>query len=157
MKKYMTVEMPDKTLWAIPTEVIARNRAEHYAYEFDGDIEESLSEDTLPLFEQDEYEITDWAVNNMNWDDVEGHAIKIERDEDPDYQAGWMKGKKSFTDDLNIEAKAVLTIKQAPSEQEGKVAITASVNFYPPAKDNAPMCHRLAIKALEALTHKGDK
>ncbi len=109
MKKYMTIKMPDNTVWAVPTEVIARNRAEHYAHEFGGCIEKSLSEDTLPLFEQDKYEITDWAANNMNWDDVEEHAIKIERDEEPNYQAGWMNGEKGFSDEAEPETKAVIT------------------------------------------------
>lgn len=51
MHKLMTVEMPDGSKWGVPVEMIARSRAAYYANEFDGDVERSLAEDTLPLFE----------------------------------------------------------------------------------------------------------
>ena len=44
MHKLMTVEMPDGSKWGVPVEMIARNRAAHYASEFDGDIERSIFE-----------------------------------------------------------------------------------------------------------------
>lgn len=89
------VEMPDGSRWRIPVEVIARNRATHYAHEFDGDVERSLNEDTGPLFESDDYEIEDWAANNMNWADVQAAAVRVA---DPrtqeNYQEGWVNGEK---------------------------------------------------------------
>jgi hypothetical protein len=42
--------MPDGSEWAYSVMDIARNRAEHYADEYGGDVERSLAEDTLPLF-----------------------------------------------------------------------------------------------------------
>jgi hypothetical protein len=76
--KVLIVTMSDSTRWAVPVDVIARNRAAHYAHEFDGDVERSLNEDTLPLFAVDDYEIEDWAKNNMNWSDVMGSAWRVE-------------------------------------------------------------------------------
>jgi hypothetical protein len=96
MKKYMIVERPDLTRWKVPVEIIARNRAEYYAHEFDGDIERSLAEDTIPLF-TDTYEIEDWAANNMNWRDVAKHAVMVSGG-DVDYQEGWVNGEKGFTE-----------------------------------------------------------
>lgn len=49
MHKYMTIEMQDGSIWGVPVEMIAKNRAAHYAHEFDGDVERSLAEDTIPL------------------------------------------------------------------------------------------------------------
>ena len=72
-KEYYII-MPDRSVWAVPVEVIARDRADHYKEEFDGDIERSLNEDTYPLFENNDYEVADWASNNMNWDDIVGSA-----------------------------------------------------------------------------------
>lgn len=97
-KKYLQVEMDDRTQWCVPVMLIARNRAENYKEEFGGSLERSLNEDTIPLFEEDEYEIVDWAANNMNWEDVEEHAEKIGMLEppEPDYQEGWVNGRKSF-------------------------------------------------------------
>ena len=96
MHKYMTVTMPDGSIYGVPVEMIAHNRAKRYAHEFDGDIQASLEEDTLPLFESDDYEIQDWAVNNMNWSDFDGHQIKIKEAPPPDFQDAWMCGDKWF-------------------------------------------------------------
>jgi hypothetical protein len=96
MHKYMTVEMPDGSKWGVPVEMIARDRAANYAEEFDGDIERSLAEDTLPLFESDDYAIQDWAVNNMNWSDFNGNQVKLADASTPDFQEAWMSGAKGF-------------------------------------------------------------
>ena len=98
MKKYMTIEMPDKSIWKVPTAIIACHRATHYAQEFDGNFQKSMGEDTLPLFNSDEYEIEDWAQNNMNWKDVEKHAVMVSSGE-INYEEGWANGEKDFTDD----------------------------------------------------------
>lgn len=86
-KKYV-VTFENGERWSIPVNVIAMDRAKYYAKEFDGDINKSLEEDTAPLFEDDEYEIEDWAKNNMNWSDVEHSATRIESG-DFDYQDAW--------------------------------------------------------------------
>lgn len=91
---YLEVTMPDGSVWAVPVEVIARNRATHYAHEFGGDVGRSLAEDTMPLFKADDYEIEDWAANNMNWDDVQPHALRVKDAPAPDFQEGWCNGNK---------------------------------------------------------------
>ena len=96
--KALTVTMPDGSIWAVPVLMVATNRATHYAHEFDGDVERSLAEDTLPLFESYEYEVADWAVNNMNWSDFDGHQIKIKDAPPPDFQEAWMCREKSVID-----------------------------------------------------------
>lgn len=96
MHKLMTVKLPDGSVWGVPVEMIARNRAAHYAHEFGGDVERSLAEDTMPLFEFDAYEIKDWAANQMNWSDFNGHQIKLRNAPPPDFQDAWMSGEKGF-------------------------------------------------------------
>lgn len=96
MRKYMTVTVKDGSKWAVPVELIARNRAENYASEFGGDIELSLVEDTIPLFESDDYEIEDWATNNMDWKFFDVNKIKIEPAPPPDFQDAWINGDKGF-------------------------------------------------------------
>ena len=49
--------MPDGSKWDVPISVIAEHRADYYRNEFDGSLERSLKEDTIPLFEDDEFEI----------------------------------------------------------------------------------------------------
>jgi hypothetical protein len=96
--KYLSMTMPDGSKWGVPVEMIARNRATHYASEFDGDVERSLAEDTLPLFDADGYEIKDWAVNNMNWSDFAGHQKKLADAPEPDWQDAWLSGDKEVVE-----------------------------------------------------------
>lgn len=98
------VEMPDGSLWAVPVLTIAKNRAEYYKdrdLELGGDLDKALA-DTLAFFENPS-EIYEWAMNNMNWDDVEKDAVKV-CDRAPltdfDKQDGWMDGDKSWLDTM---------------------------------------------------------
>jgi hypothetical protein len=93
MSKQIQVEMPDGSIWAVPVSVIALNRAEYYKYEFDGDVIRSLAEDTMPLFDDDDSSIEEWAANNMNWDDVKSVAVMVSYGE-CDFQEGWCNGNK---------------------------------------------------------------
>src|SRR5690554_4848301 len=98
LKKKLAIQMPDGSWWAVPVEAIARHRAKHYAYEFGGDIEQSLAEDTVPLFEAGDYEVEDWAANDMNWSDVAALAEIHEPAGEVDFQEGWMNGDKKIVD-----------------------------------------------------------
>ncbi len=95
--KYLVVEMSDKTRWAIPAILIAKNRAEHYRHEsenaYDEEVEYAMS---------DEYEITDWAGNNMDWKDVCSHAIQIEALSMINYHRDWVNAPKSVKE-LQLE------------------------------------------------------
>lgn len=96
--KVRTIKQADGSTWAVPVDVIARDRATNYAEEFDGDVERSLTEDTLPLFAECAYEIHDWASNNMNWSDVQAFAWKLQ-DAEPthnDFQEAWVNGEHSL-------------------------------------------------------------
>lgn len=95
MSKHLQVEMPDGSKWAVPVHVIAMNRAVYYSKKEGVTVEQSLNEDTLPVFESDPFEIEDWAANNMNWSDVEHVAIYMNKEE-TDYQEGWCNGEKEI-------------------------------------------------------------
>ena len=49
--KKIYLDMPDGLTYAVPVEIIARDRAEHYKDEFNDDLGESLREDTIPFLE----------------------------------------------------------------------------------------------------------
>jgi hypothetical protein len=91
-EQFLQVTMPDGTKWNVPVDIIARNRAAYYADEFGGDVERSLRDDTLPLFESSPQEIHDWASSNMDWRDVSGVARKV-HEPFVDYQEGWINGR----------------------------------------------------------------
>ena len=101
MKKYMTILMPDGSTWGFPTEIIARSRAEEYADEFGGDVERSLAEDTLPLFERAPWEIKEWAAGNMEIEEFDDKQVQLEPAPHmtvSDFRNGLMNGKKGFSD-----------------------------------------------------------
>ncbi len=96
MYTHLTVTMPDESVWTVPISIIARNRAAHYAHEFGGDIKRSLYEDTLKLFQEDEDEITEWASNQMNWSDFNGHQIKLHDASEFDFEEAWVNCPKGL-------------------------------------------------------------
>ena len=98
--------MPDGGRWAVPTSIIAKDRARYYA---NRDLEKGrISESELDERYDEEYafameddlEIYDWAPNNMNWVDVKEHATFIgpKQLSDRDYQEGWLNGEKKIID-----------------------------------------------------------
>jgi hypothetical protein len=97
MEKMITIQQRDGSVWGVPVRVVAQDRAAYFAHEFAGEVERSLNEDTIPLFEADTFEILDWAANNMNWLDVQ-HVAKILQLPKPlvaaDFQEAWMNGNK---------------------------------------------------------------
>ena len=121
---YLRVTMPDGARWDVPVMVIARNRAEHYKDEFENNLERSLGEDTIPLFEDSSFEIIDWAANNMDWDDVSVFAKEAPRERTVlvDYQEGWMNSDKEIVTeekpedlDLDINPRDVAILGGDPS------------------------------------------
>lgn len=102
-KQMMTIKQQDGSVWAVPVEIIARNRATHYASEYGGDVEKSLAEDTLPMFKDSSYEITDWASNQMDWSDFDGHQVKISDAPPLDFQEAWVNGEKDIVE-IEVDA-----------------------------------------------------
>lgn len=92
--KFLLIEMPDGSKWGVPLEVIARHRAACYVDEFDGSLERSLIEDTMPLFLEDSYAAPDWASNNMRWRRVAEYAQKIEEAKPIDFEGAWTNAPK---------------------------------------------------------------
>lgn len=97
-KKYLRIEMPDGSVWELPAQMIAHERAKYYAEsdagrpdgdEFDRvyaeEVEYSLSEDS---------ELLDFAAGNFNWSDVQSSCRMVEGPKSVDYDAGWRNGRK---------------------------------------------------------------
>lgn len=96
MVKQIHITMPDKSIWAVPAEIVAENLARYYAKMDGGPF---LKEDCENL--KEDYEIAlsnhgtllDWAANNMNWKDVAHAAFQVSPGS-VDYQEGWVNGAK---------------------------------------------------------------
>lgn len=85
------IEMPDDSVWSVPVQLIVDDRDQHYSDE---------KEDTIGYVldgSLSEYEIKDWARNNMNWSDVSDYALKLDRPTPKvDYQDGWVNGSSKI-------------------------------------------------------------
>jgi hypothetical protein len=89
MTKVLRIECSNGEVWEIPAEVIARQRAQYYADECGENFEEVLRE-TL----EDDYELKDWAVGNMNWEDVVKWATRVQGPKGVDMQKEWLSCDK---------------------------------------------------------------
>ena len=74
LSKDYVIKLSDGSKWAIPVSVIAEHRANFFSDEFNGDVEKSLAEDTVPFFKSDFSNIHNWAIENMEWEQVRGYA-----------------------------------------------------------------------------------
>lgn len=93
-EKYLRVTMPDGSKWDVPARLIAENRAKHYADDPDSSYEEEY-EFTM----SDDFELKDWAANNMDWDDVKEFAVKAPIEPiEPDFLEGWINGEKEIVE-----------------------------------------------------------
>jgi hypothetical protein len=98
--KYLYVKFSDAT-YRIPAEVIADNRAAYFATHDTSETTPHDDSEWLRIYHEefaytlnDEYEITDWASNNLNWEDVSASAIRIEDAPKPDYANEWINADK---------------------------------------------------------------
>ncbi len=92
--RQLLVTMRDGSVWAVDVEHIAWNRTEYYHRDTGQDLDEA-KEETEVMF-RDDYEIVDWATNEMNWSDVAEHAVMVQPAPpltEADFQEGWVNGE----------------------------------------------------------------
>ena len=92
--KYLRVTMPDGTIWEIPAERIAENRARYYS---DRD-EDTTFQEEFDYTMGENSELLDWAPNNMDWADVEDVATMTDAPGNPDYNEGWVNADKEIVE-----------------------------------------------------------
>jgi hypothetical protein len=85
VKTEIHLTLSDGSVWAIDGHVVAHNRATYYA-EKDPD---TTYEDEYKFTMGDEFELTDWASNNMNWDDVKHTARQVKPAPLLDWEEEW--------------------------------------------------------------------
>lgn len=80
----LIIKLDNGEVYSLPVDIVAYHRAKAYAHEF-GSLEESLKEDTYPLFKGSRYDIKDWLANNMNWSMIKDHVKIVKVDTQDDY------------------------------------------------------------------------
>lgn len=82
MSKQIEITFPNGEVWRIPAQVVAEDRARYFS-ELDfgrGHVTDSgvayQSELAFALRHDDE--LLDYVQNNMDWNDVQAHAVKVE-------------------------------------------------------------------------------
>lgn len=104
MKKYLVVTMPDHSRWRIPAQFIAEHRARYYVEHYE---DAPAFGDEVAIALSDDYELKDWASNNMNWADVVKVAERLP-DEivECDYARAWTNADKEVRQ-MPFEAKVI--------------------------------------------------
>lgn len=103
-RKELRVTMPDGSVWAVPAQVVAENRARFYADEQPTSAPDHGYAEELAYTLSDNVELIDWAETNMNWDDVKDHARQAEEPDPVDYQEGWVNGEKEVVEIMDWDA-----------------------------------------------------
>lgn len=104
MKKMIRVTMGDGSKWDVPAEVVATSWATYWANKayppafntkarWDEQFEREFS-----YASSDTQDILDWAVRNMDWNDVARHAVRVNPSRPADYQEGWVNGEKEVVE-----------------------------------------------------------
>jgi hypothetical protein len=65
--------------YEVPAKYIAEARADYYACHVDGFEKGSKEWQQEYEYSFDHYELNDWFYNNMNFEDIQEHAIKLDR------------------------------------------------------------------------------
>lgn len=74
--KYFQVTFSDGITYSIPVDLIVDSYVNYYSTK-NKDGVQLAKEWAIKLFNNDPFEIEDWAQNNMDWEDVKDHAIII--------------------------------------------------------------------------------
>lgn len=103
-KKMIRVTMGDGTRWDVPMDVVATSYATYYANK-DYPPPNRLRwrwDDAFERYHEfvmiDESTGLDWAANNMDWNDVARHAVRVNPSRPADYQEGWVNGDKEVVE-----------------------------------------------------------
>lgn len=81
MDKHLIVTFSDGSRWQIPAGFVATDRAAYYAKldsERDGVDYDKVFGEEVEFALKNEFELIDWAKNNMDWVDVMGVAEKLD-------------------------------------------------------------------------------
>lgn len=74
--KVILIDTP-KGQFVLPLRKIAEHRADYYACEVDGHEKNSYEwQEEVEWVMKDDFEAIDWILNNTNWDEWEGVALK---------------------------------------------------------------------------------
>lgn len=88
--KWIQVTFSNGETWEIPASVVAEDRTSYYTKKDGLSPADSNAEYRQSM---EDYELIDWACNNMNWEDVEGYA-KLIRRQAPNRHLEWVNADK---------------------------------------------------------------
>lgn len=85
----IAVNFSDGTTWEFPASIIAASRARYYE-----DKEPGCYTKEFDYAMNSDYELLDWASNNMDWKDVLSHATLVDTRNLRDYVNEWVNADR---------------------------------------------------------------
>lgn len=95
--KFIKIKFSNGDRFSIPAGVVANSRAKYYADHDEGKLtDDNIKEWNEAFYKEieytlsDDYELTDWLWNNMDWVDVKDRAEKLQdKETEYDYEDHW--------------------------------------------------------------------
>ena len=117
MKKFVQVAFSTGHVYEVATSIIAKDRTDYYAMSDPGRTRQQHEAETGMLFAS-EFELFDWAKNNMNWSDLQKHA-RLVSFKAPDFAGLWDAAELSTCDEQSV----------ADVTKLGEASITAPIEL----------------------------
>lgn len=76
--KYIYLTFEDQSVWRLPLEIVARNKAEYYHERDSQTTAGNIYEDEYNFVMTDDFEGIDWMQNAMEWDEISDHLELVE-------------------------------------------------------------------------------
>jgi hypothetical protein len=92
--RVIQAKMPDGSVWHIDARPIAEDRARHYAAKDPS----TTYDDEVRFAMGDDYEVIDWARNNMDWDELAPHARMVTPPTPQSYDEQWTEAETRVAD-----------------------------------------------------------
>lgn len=96
--KWIKVVFSNGEVYKVPATIVAKDRANYYAKNTKDDAKE-VYEEELQNTLNDDFEIIDWAQNNMNWEEVAEHAVRFYDESKIDFHKEWISNELDIIED----------------------------------------------------------
>lgn len=95
------IKFSNGDVFEVDAHIVADDRAKYYA-KLDVDRGDKTNytqayQEELQHGLSDDYELTDWMSNNMNWEDIEPYATRLPRKDNFGYSAAFTNADKEVT------------------------------------------------------------
>ena len=93
-KRHLYVSFDNGDVFRVPISVVAHSYADYKVPDWRDSIPRLMDHNkiTCTIMDDEEF-LLGWAYNNVNWDDISFHAVRVDKPTSYDYNEGYMSAK----------------------------------------------------------------